>query len=63
MFRDRFPDRDWSQVQQTNLEISAEKIKEEELTEELRIRLLGDLAYAYGSNTVKFEQKLKEFGL
>jgi len=63
VFRDRQPDRDWGEIQQTNLEISAEKIKTEELTDKLRIKLLGDLAYVYGNNTVKFEDKLKEFGL
>ena len=63
VFRDRQPDRDWGQVQQVNLELSAEKIKEQPLTEELRIKLLGDLAYVYGNNASRFEQKLKEFEL
>ncbi len=63
VFRDREPDADWGQIHQVNLERLAEKIKEQPLTEELKIKLLGDLAYAYGNNTKKFEEKLKEFQL
>lgn len=37
--------------------------KEVELTPELKQILLEDLAYAYGRNTNKFGQKLKEFYL
>ena len=61
VFRNRYPDRDWAELQQVNMELG--NIEEEPLTENLRIKLLGDLAYAFGNNTVKFEQKLKEFNL
>lgn len=60
-FRDRLPDRDWSELQRTNMELN--KIEDSELTPELKLILLGDLAYMYGSDTVKFEEKLKEFNL
>lgn len=63
IFRDRFPDSGWGELQQVNLELSAEKIQDSELTEELRITLLADLAYAYGSDTKKFTEKLKDFQL
>lgn len=33
------------------------------LTPELKLRLLGDLAYVYGNKTIKFEEKVKEFKL
>jgi hypothetical protein len=61
--RDRQPDNGWGQMHKVNLELSAEKIKETKITEHIKIKLLGDLAYAYGRNTNKFEQKLKEFEL
>jgi len=63
VFRDRCPDTDWGEIQKVNLEISPERIKTEKLTEELRLKLLGDLAYVYGRDTKIFEEKLKEFGL
>jgi hypothetical protein len=59
--RDRCPDRDHGQLHNTALD--CDYCKEVELTPELRITLLEDLAYAYGSNTVKFRAKLIEFGL
>lgn len=55
--RDRNPDRDWSELRHTCMS----KAKEVELTEEMRITLLEDLAYAYGSDTKEFNKKLKEF--
>ena len=61
--RDRQPDNGWGEMHKINLELSAEKIKETELNEHIKMKLLGDLAYAYGQNTNKFEQKLKEFNL
>lgn len=61
IFRDRCPDRDWSELQRTNMELN--KIEDSELTPKLKLILLGDLAYAYGSNTRKFEEKVKEYGL
>jgi hypothetical protein len=63
VFRDRQPDRDWGEIKQVNLEISPEKIKTEPLSNELRIKLLSDMAYVYGSCTAKFEGKIKEFDL
>lgn len=53
--RDRNPDRDWSELRLTR------ETEEIESTPELRQILLEDLAYAYGSNTKKFTEKLKEF--
>ena len=63
VFRDRQPDRDWGELQRVNLIHCSDKIEEQELTEDLRIKLLGDLAYTYGNDSNKFEQKVKEFGL
>lgn len=55
--RDRCPDADWGELRQTCMSYA----KEVELTPELKQILLEDLAYAYGRNTNKFGQKLKEF--
>lgn len=63
VFRDRSPDSSWGELHQVNLVHCSDKIEEKPLTENLRIRLLSDLAYAYGDITDRFEQKLKEFGL
>ena len=60
--RDKFPDRDWGEVKEVNLEFG-QGLRDTEFTEELRIKLLVDLAYVYGLNSNKFEQKLKEFEL
>lgn len=57
--RDRNPDADWDELRSTNL--NSNTISEVELTEELKIILLEDLAYTYGNNTTKFNNKLKEF--
>ncbi len=57
--RDRNPDRDWTELRNTSLEYA----KEVELTPELKLILLQDLAYAYGNDTDKFTQKLKEYEL
>lgn len=56
--RDRNPDRDWSELRNTDLSI-AKVVKD---TPELRQILLEDLAYTYGRDTKKFSEKLKEFG-
>lgn len=56
--RDRNPNRGWTELRGTNMS----NAKEVELTEELKQTLLEDLAYAYGNNTSKFTEKLKEFG-
>lgn len=56
--RDRNPHADWNELRRTNM-INAKEVK---LTEELKQILLEDLAYAYGTNTSKFREKLKEFG-
>jgi len=58
--RDRNPDRDWTQLRNS---LMNENCKEVELTNELKIILLEDLAFAFGNNTSKFNQKLREFGL
>jgi len=57
--RDRNPDRDWSELRISCMS----EAKEVELTFELRLILLCDLAYAYGNNTNKFMSKIKEFEL
>jgi len=61
LYRDRFPDRDWGQLNRTNMQLT--EIKEVELTAELKEILIGDLAYCYGTDTKKFISKLKEFNL
>lgn len=57
--RDRNPDRDWSELSKTTM-YSA---KEVELTPELKQILIEDLAYAYGSDSIKFRAKMIEFEL
>lgn len=57
--RDRNPDTDWGELRSTSMD-SAKKV---ELTENFKKILLEDLAYAFGSDTNKFSQKLKEFNL
>lgn len=55
--RDRNPDSGWGQLRKTFIDYS----EEVELTDKLRVILLEDLAYVYGENTEKFNQKLREF--
>lgn len=55
--RDRQPDSGWGEMHSTTMEYA----KEIEMTDELKITLLEDLAYAYGSNSKKFREKLIEF--
>lgn len=57
--RDRNPDSSWSELRETIL--SEGKLVD--LTDDIKIILLEDLAYAYGSDTKLFNQKLKEFNL
>ena len=57
--RDRQPDSGWSELRRTDCTVGR-FVKE---TPELRLILLEDLAYAFGSNTEKFKEKLKEFNL
>ncbi len=57
--RDRDPDNGWSESRQTCMTYS----KEAELTPDLKIKLLEDLAFVYGRNSKMFSQKLKEFNL
>jgi len=57
--RDRFPDSCWDELRITTME----RAKEVELTNELKVTLLEDLAYAYGQNSKKFSEKLREFKL
>jgi acyl-CoA-binding protein len=57
--RDRNPDSGWNELHGTTME----KAKEVELTDELKITLLEDLAFAYGQNSKKFNEKLREFKL
>jgi len=59
LHRDRFPDRDWCELRSSSMDSA----KEVELTQELRLILLGDLAYTYGNDTNKFIKKIKEFNL
>jgi len=61
VYRDRYPDNGWGEIRQVNLKLS--KPKKEKLTNELKLTLLVDLAFVYGNNTSKFEEKLKEFYL
>lgn len=55
--RDRTPDSSWGELRKTILDIA----EEAELTPELKLTLLEDLAYAFGNNTKEFNAKLKEF--
>ena len=59
LHRDRNPDRDWGELSTSSMDSA----KEVDLTPELRLILLGDLAYAYGNDTDKFINKIKEFNL
>lgn len=61
LVRDRNPDRDWGELSKVNMEMC--RIEEVELTKQLKTTLLEDLAYAFGNNTEKFNQKLKEYDL
>jgi hypothetical protein len=58
--RDRNPDRDWSELRKSRISTNT---KEVEMTPELKIILLEDLAYTYGQDSKKFNAKLKEFKL
>ena len=55
--RDRDPDSGWGQMRSTILSSA----KEVELIPELKITLLQDLVFYYGSDSKKFTEKLKEF--
>ena len=57
--RDRNPDRDWPELRRSNINYC----KEVELTDELKKILIEDLAFAFGNNSEKFYQKLREFNL
>lgn len=61
VYRDRYPDNGWGEIRQVNLKLS--KPKKEKLTNELKLMLLGDLAFVYGNNTSRFEDKLKKLDL
>ncbi len=56
--RDRSPDSGWDELRKTILKNS----RQVNLTKELKVTLLEDLAYAFGQDTKKFNEKLKEFG-
>jgi hypothetical protein len=60
--RDRNPDSGWGELRRSSL--THNKTIEVDLNEnrKLAIILIEDLAYAYGSDTKKFNKKLKEFG-
>lgn len=60
LHRDRYPDSGWSELRNSFMDHRCTEI---ELTDELKVRLLEDLAYAYGGDTPKFGAKLKEFNL
>lgn len=62
VFRDRNPDRDWSELQQVNL-TTDRGLKEIELNDVMRKTFIEDLAYAYGRDTKIFGEKIKEFNL
>jgi len=63
LHRDRCPDASWDELRKANLSLyKYPQLKEIELDEVMRTILLEDLAYAYGTNTKKFNAKLKEFG-
>lgn len=55
--RDRNPDRDWPELRRTHLQYL------KEVTSKLKQVLIEDLAFAFGNNSEKFYQKLKEFNL
>lgn len=57
--RNRDPDAGWGEVVQTDMDYCQEL----DMTPELKLTLLEDLAYVYGSNTKKFRSKLKQFKL
>lgn len=57
--RDRDPDNGWGQLRNTII-TSAKEVK---LTPELKKIVLADLAYAYGSNSKVFIEKLTEFNI
>ena len=57
--RERDPDRDWGQLRNTIMD----NAKEVDLTPELKQILIEDLAYAYGSESIRFRAKMKEFNL
>ncbi len=57
--RDRNPDNGWDELRVTNIEYA----KEQELSLELKIILIEDLAYFLGKHSDKFTAKLKEFNL
>jgi hypothetical protein len=57
--RDRNPDAGWSELRATNIKYA----KEVELTPELKVILIEDLAYFLGQYSNKFTVKLKEFNL
>lgn len=62
--RDRYPDNGWGEMRGINLlnDSVLGKIKILDLNNEIKVILLEDLAYYYGNNTSKFNEKLKEFG-
>lgn len=60
MHRDRIPDAGWSELRSSRLE---GKVEDLPATPELLQILLEDLAYAYGENSTKFIEKLREFNL
>lgn len=57
--RDRNPDNGWDELRVTNIKYA----KEQELTPELKVILIEDLAYFLGKHSDKFTVKLKEFNL
>jgi hypothetical protein len=57
--RDRNPDAGWDELRASNMKYA----KEQELTEELKIILIEDLAYFLGKHSNKFTVKLREFNL
>ena len=62
LYRDRNPDSGWGQMIQVNLNTD-KGIDEVRLNRANKLMLLQDLAYAFGSNTEKFTNKLLEFEL
>lgn len=62
VYRVAYPDCDWDRIHQINLSMDG-YTKTVEISDALKLVLLGDLAYVYGRNTMKFEQKIKEFEL
>lgn len=60
LYRDRFPDNGWGELSWINF--SASNINEED-NEELRTKLLEDLAYAFGRDTLEFSKQLREHNL